>query len=209
MVRFMDGHAWVACAGPRVRYPNGRVQPSAFHFPTPARVALGAVTLQRAGWIESGGEEISKVDWVHGCAMLLRTDAFRLAGGFDEDFYMYCEDVDLCQRLHDGGYRVVFFPPAGLTHHEYGSSGGVSERRIYQHARSRGLYTRKHHGEVAERAVQTLTAGMFVGRIAASRLMGRPPEERARFAAHVRASLRPDGRPAIEDTAAERNGAVA
>jgi hypothetical protein len=54
-----------------------------------------------------------------------------------------------------------------------------------------------------------MTAGMFVGRIAASKLMRRPPEERARFAAHVRASLHPDARPAIEDTAAERNGAMA
>jgi hypothetical protein len=85
----------------------------------------------------------------------------------------------------------------------------VHERRIYQHARSRGIYTRKHHGEAAERAVQGLTAGMFVGRIAASKATGRPADERARFACHVRASLRPDGRPAIEDTAAERNGAVA
>ncbi len=209
LVRFMDQHRDVGCVGPRLRYPDGRVQPSAFHFPTPGRVALGAVTLQRAGWVESGGEAIRAVDWVNGAAMLIRTDAFRDLGGFDQDFYMYCEDVDLCRRLWDAGYRVAFFPPAGLTHHEYGSSAGVQERRIYQHARSRGLYTRKHHGAAAERGVQTLTAGMFVGRIAASKLMGRDPEERARFAAHVRASLHPAARPAIEDTAAERNQALA
>ena len=209
LVRFLDQNPTVGCAGPRLRYPDGRIQPSAFHFPTPARVALGAVTLQRAGWVESGGEAIRSVDWVHGAAMMIRASAFRELGGFDQDFYMYCEDVDLCRRLRDSGYQIAFFPPAGVTHHEYGSSSGVQERRIYQHARSRGLYTRKHHGAGAERAVQTITAGMFVGRIAASKLMGRPAEERARFAAHVRASLHPDARPAIEDTAAERNGAIA
>ncbi len=209
LVRFLDQNPTVGCVGPRLRYPDGRVQPSAFHFPTPARVALGAVTLQRAGWVESGGEAIRSVDWVNGAAMMIRASAFRELGGFDEDFYMYCEDVDLCRRLRDHGYQIAFFPPAGVTHHEYGSSSGVQERRIYQHARSRGLYTRKYHGPAAERAVQTMTAGMFVGRIAASKLMRRPPEERARFAAHVRASLHPAARPAIEDTAAERNGAAA
>ena len=208
LVRFMDQNPAVGCCGPRLRYPDGRVQPSAFHFPTPGRVALGAVTLQRSGWVESGGDAIRAVDWVNGAAMMLRANAFRAVGGFDEDFYMYCEDVDLCRRLRDAGYGIAFFPPAGLTHHEYASSSGVQERRIYQHARSRGLYTRKHHGRVGERAVQTLTAGMFAGRIAASKLMRRSPEERARFAAHVRASLHPDARPAIEDTAAERNRAV-
>ncbi len=209
LVRFLDRNRDVGCAGPRLRYPDGRVQPSAFHFPTPGRVALGAVTLQRAGWVESGGETIRSVDWVNGAAMMISAAAFRDLGGFDQDFYMYCEDVDLCRRLWDAGYRVAFFPPAGLTHHEYGSSAGVQERRIYQHARSRGLYTRKHHGPAAEHGVQTLTAGMFAGRIAVSKLLRRDPEERARFAAHIRASLHPDARPAIEDTAAERNQAPA
>ncbi len=209
LVRFMDQNRAVGCAGPRLRYPDGRMQASAFHFPTPARVALGAVTLQRRGWEESGGERIRSVDWVSGTAMLFRAEAFQGVDGFDLGFYMYLEDVDICRRLHDAGWRIAFFPPAGLTHHEYGSSTGVPERRIYQHARSRGLYTRKHHGETAERAVQGLTAATFVGRIAASKAMRRPADERARFACHVRASLRPDGRPAIEDTAAERNAATA
>ena len=101
--------------------------------------------------------------------MMIRAAAFRELGGFDQDFYMYCEDVDLCRRLRDAGYRVAFFPPAGLTHHEYGSSAGVQERRIYQHARSRGLYTRKHHGAGCRaRRCRRSPPGMFAGRIAAS-----------------------------------------
>jgi GT2 family glycosyltransferase len=202
---FLDRNPPVGCVGPRLVFGDGRRQASAFRFPTPARVALTAATLQRAGWVLSDCDRARRVDWVHGCAMLVRAEAFRAVGGFDEGFYMYLEDVDLCRRLHDRGWQVAFLPHAWLAHLENASTADVPARRIYQHARSRGRYARKHHGPAAEVAVQALTAGMYAGRIGASRLLGRDPAERARFACHVRASLHPDGQPAIEDTAAEFN----
>jgi N-acetylglucosaminyl-diphospho-decaprenol L-rhamnosyltransferase len=205
LVGLMDQNPAVGCAGPRIVHADGRLQASAFRFPTPARVALTALTLQRAGWVLSGGEHIRRVDWVHGAAMLVRRSAFEELGGLDESFYMYLEDVDLCRRLRDRGWEVVFFPRASLVHFENSSTADVPERRIVQHARSRSLYTRKHHGAAAERAVQALTAGMFAGRIGASKLLRHDATERARFAAHIRASLRPDARPAVEEAAAEHN----
>jgi GT2 family glycosyltransferase len=209
MVSFADRNPSVGCVGPRVVYADGRRQPSAFHFPTPGRVALTALTLQRRGWVQSDTDRIRRVDWVHGCAMLVRAEAFREAGGFDEGFYMYLEDVDLCKRLRSAGWDVAFLPYAWLTHLENASSASAPERRIYQHARSRQRYSLKHHGATAAAAVQALTAGMFAGRIGASRVLGRDPAERARFAAHVRASLHPRAQPAIEDAAAEFNQEVA
>ncbi|MGN6377753.1 MAG: glycosyltransferase family 2 protein [Gaiellales bacterium] len=208
LVSFADQNPSVGCVGPRVVFGDGRRQPSAFHFPTPARVALTAATLQRRGWILSDTDRIRRVDWVHGCAMLVRAEAFRDVGGFDESFYMYLEDVDLCRRLRSGGWDVAFLPHAWLTHLENSSSSGNHERRIYQHARSRTLYTQKHHGAVAAKAVQALTAGMFAARIGASRALGRDQAERDRFACHLHASLHPGARPAIEDAAAEFNQQV-
>jgi GT2 family glycosyltransferase len=205
LVAFLDQNRPVGCAGPRVLFGDGRRQASAFRFPSPARVALTAATLERAGWVQSNTERIRRVDWVHGCAMLVRASAFRDVGGFDEGFYMYLEDVDLCRRLHDAGWQVAFFPHASLTHLENTSTAGLPERRIYQHARSRVRYASKHHGAAAALAVRALTAGMYAGRIGASRLLGRDPAERTRFACHVRASLRPAARPAIEDAAADHN----
>ena len=78
MCRFMDQNPGVGAAGPRILYPDGRDQPSAFHFPSPARVALTTLTLQRAFWIQSRGERSGKVDWVCGAAILARRDR---AGG--------------------------------------------------------------------------------------------------------------------------------
>ncbi len=202
---FMDRNPAVGCAGPRLVFGDGRRQASAFHFPTPGRLALTSVTLERAGWVMSGGDRPRSVDWVHGAAMFFRSDAFRAAGGFDERFYMYLEDVDLCRRLADLGWKSAFLPDAWLIHLENASTSGVPEKRIYQHARSRILYARKHHGAAGAAAVRVFTAGMYAGRIGASRALGRDPAERARFAANIRAAFAPGGRPAVEDAAAEFN----
>jgi N-acetylglucosaminyl-diphospho-decaprenol L-rhamnosyltransferase len=202
---FLDRNPTVGCAGPRLVFADGRRQASAFRFPTPARVALTALTLERRGWVMSDIDRVRRVDWVHGAAMFVRGQAFRDAGGFDEGFYMYSEDVDLCRRLTDLGWRVAFLPDAWLIHLENSSTADVPERRIYQHARSRILYARKHHGAAGAAAVRALTAGMYAGRMGASRALGRDPAERARFACHVRATLAPAGRPAVEDAAAEFN----
>ena len=190
--RFLDQNAIVAAAGPRLRHGDGRVQPSAFHFPTPARVALTTATLQRAGWVMSGGERIRRVDWIHGAAMMVRRDALEQAGGLDEGFYMYLEDVDLCRRLRDRGWEIAFFPPAGLVHHENSSTAAVPSRRIYQHARSRGIYARKHHGRAGERTVQALTAATYLARSALARVLpGYDHDDAARFRAHAHAALSP------------------
>ena len=78
----------------------------------------------------SGGDRIRRVDWIHGAAMMVRRDALEQAGGLDEGFYMYLEDVDLCRRLRDRGWEIAFFPPAGLVHHENASTAAVPSRRI-------------------------------------------------------------------------------
>jgi N-acetylglucosaminyl-diphospho-decaprenol L-rhamnosyltransferase len=197
---FMDQNPAVGAVGPRLRYPDGRVQPSAFRFPTPARVALTLLTLQRAAWDMSRGARIRRVDWVHGAAMMVRLAAFRDAGGLDERFFMYLEDVDLCRGMRDAGWEIAFFPYAGIVHHESSSTASVPERRIVQHARSRGLYARKHHGAGAERLVQGLTAAMFAARAGlAVVLPGYDAHDVRRFRAHARASLHPKAGQGIEE----------
>jgi GT2 family glycosyltransferase len=208
--RFMDQNPSVGAAGPRLRHPDGRDQPSAFHFPTPARVALTTATLQRAGWSMSGGERIRRVDWIHGAAMMVRREAIAAAGGMDEGFYMYLEDVDLCRRMRDHGWEIAFFPRAGLVHLENSSTAAVPMRRVYQHARSRGIYARKHHGRAGERAVQALTAATYLARAGLARVLpGYDADDAAFFRAHARASLHPYAQPAVEEAAAEHNEGAA
>jgi GT2 family glycosyltransferase len=215
MRKFMDQNPEVGACGPKILYPDGSVQPSAFRFPTPARVALTTLTLQRAFWVQSATDRIARVDWVCGAAILARRPALEAVGGFDEQLFIYSEDPDLCLRMRDAGYSTAYFPHASLVHFENATTSGVPERRIYQMERSRALYTRKHHGPAGEIAVRGITAVAFAARAAAakalltvpggSRLKRLDPSAPAQFLTHARAAIRPGAKPGIEDAAAEFN----
>jgi hypothetical protein len=82
-------------------------------------------------------------------------------------------------------------------------------RRVYQHARSRGIYARKHHGPGGEQAVQRLTAATFLARAALARVLpGYDGDDAARFCAHAQAALDPYAEPGIEEAADEHNRGV-
>src|SRR5204862_3358270 len=87
MVAFLDANPRVAGLGPRLVYPNGRHQSSAWRFPSPAVSVLGVPTLGRVGIVQSTGERSHRVDWAMGAALLLRRDALEEVGLFDEDFF--------------------------------------------------------------------------------------------------------------------------
>jgi N-acetylglucosaminyl-diphospho-decaprenol L-rhamnosyltransferase len=81
-------------------------------------------------------------DWVSGACMLVRRDLLEALGGFDEDFFLYCEDQDLCKRVQDAGYEVRFEPRAVAVH--YGGASAPRPSLFSLAARSRLLYARKH-----------------------------------------------------------------
>jgi len=104
-----------AVAGPRVCDPDGRTDDSARRFPTAARL-MGKLFSGAAGPDYPVDRGPLEVDWVAGMFMLFRSDAYREVGGFDERFFLYYEDVDICRRLLTRGYRCVFQPEASVIH---------------------------------------------------------------------------------------------
>jgi N-acetylglucosaminyl-diphospho-decaprenol L-rhamnosyltransferase len=67
-------------------------------------------------YLKVGSKEMGSVDWVSGCCMMIHTDIYKKMRGFDERYYLYCEDVDLCLRLQLGGYSLAKAPTA-IIHH--------------------------------------------------------------------------------------------
>src|SRR5207253_301741 len=103
LVAHLDANPRVAALGPRIVYPDGRHQDSAWRFPTPAVAALGLLTLGKAGVKQSQGNLPRAVDWVMGAAIVLKRKALEDVGVFDEDYFLYSEEVDLCLRLRRAG----------------------------------------------------------------------------------------------------------
>jgi len=106
----------VAAAGPLVVDAEGKPEDSARRFPTFSSLLKKAFASQRGPEypFDKGAQQ---VDWIAGMCMALRSAAFAQVGGFDERYFLYYEDVDLCRRLHAAGYGVVYEPRASVIHH--------------------------------------------------------------------------------------------
>jgi GT2 family glycosyltransferase len=125
-------------------------------------------------------------EWVSGACMLVRRDAFEAIGGFDERFFLYCEDTDLCRRLWHAGHRVRF-EPAAEARHVGGASSSVGETQPIA-ARSRVIYARKHGGRAG---AWFQAAGVALGEAThAAAAFARPARRRGHLAA-LRALLTP------------------
>ena len=149
LTAYLNAHPRVAALGPRLVYPDGRLQDSAWRFPTPLVSTLSLATLGRLGVTQSRGDAPRAVDWVMGAAVALRREALEEVGLFDEDFFLYSEEVDLQARLHRAGWEVHYFPRVTVVHHESQFSADIPERRINEMWRSRHRYWRKHHSGTA------------------------------------------------------------
>jgi len=207
MFAHLDRHSRVAALGPRLVYPDGRHQDSAWRFPTPTVSALGLLTLGRVGVKQSRGDRPRPVDWVMGAAILLRREALDDVGLFDEGFFLYSEEVDLCLRLRRAGWEAQYFPEVTVVHHESQFSAETPERRINEMWRSRHRYWRKHHSPAGARIAALAMGAQYAVRAALSPVARRDPGIGPRMRLHARDSWRVDG-PGLRELAEEWNGRV-
>lgn len=169
MVSYMIEHPKCGLVGPVIENSNGARIPSHFAFtafgeeivklcgfaklipPSVKRLIgrIGGRFMGRTlGTYFSGYGESSNpktVDWLSGACMLVRKDALGSGPIFDERFFLYYEDQDLCRRISDGGYSVDLLPSARVMHSCHGSTGGApSAFCINNDRRSMFLYFEKH-----------------------------------------------------------------
>ncbi|HZP31490.1 MAG TPA: glycosyltransferase family 2 protein [Acidimicrobiia bacterium] len=146
----------VAAAGPRIRNPDGSTYPSARSVPSHVdAVGHGLFGLlwpanpfsTRYRQLDADPSVARDVDWVSGAAIWLRRDALDAVGGWDDGYFMYVEDVDLCWRLGRAGWRIVYEPGGEVEHAQGLSTDAVPYRMIVEHHRSLLRFARKRwHG---------------------------------------------------------------
>jgi N-acetylglucosaminyl-diphospho-decaprenol L-rhamnosyltransferase len=91
---------------------------------------------------------VREVGWLTGACLMIRRDVFEQLGGFDENFFMYFEDKDLCKRVRDAGFKVIYNPDTSLIHLLGGSSHGVKKSVNTYYRDSQLYYYQKHLGQV-------------------------------------------------------------
>jgi exopolysaccharide biosynthesis polyprenyl glycosylphosphotransferase len=169
LVDHLDRHPEVGIVGPRLIYPNGAPQASARRFPTPVNTLVRRTPLRRLVGVTGGTArhlmkdsvltEVTEVDWLLGAAMAIRADAYFELGGLDDAFRLYCEDVDLCWRMHEAGWRVEYLPTATVEH----ALGELTAKRFFTvrtiwHFRSMWRFVRLHGLRAPQPAVTVATA---------------------------------------------------
>ncbi|HVM67725.1 MAG TPA: glycosyltransferase family 2 protein [Acidimicrobiales bacterium] len=129
--------------GPRIDRPDGTRYPSARAFPSLLDALghgfAGLVTTDNPWsrrYLRTGAEEAGPSDWVSGAFFAARREAWDAVGGFDEGYFMFMEDVDLCWRLRRAGWGVAYEPAGLVTHLEGASRAAAPYRMILAHHRS-------------------------------------------------------------------------
>ncbi len=199
LVDAIDQRSDRAIVGAQILAQDGSFQASHAPFPTLGGELLilsGVGRLLYGSWYPSraprtDGATLS-VDYVSGACMLIRRSAFDAVGGFDESYFLYAEEVDLCRRLDRAGWEVAHAAAARVRHVGGASSGGAQrEAALY---RGRVMYFRKHRGPLSTATLKvTILASTAIKRTlhGALRLLsaGKRGREVAELSA-VRAALR-------------------
>jgi GT2 family glycosyltransferase len=160
-IAFADRHLEAGAFGCRVQNPDGTYQVSARPFPTVRRAWLTAMYLRPLAYVSRAfladvypgwkGDSEREVDWQSGCCVMFRGGLLRKLGGFDEQFFYQYEEVDLCRRIWDAGYRIRFTPEASITHLGGQSVGRFPIRFAIERCRNGYRYFYKHFGEKGAR----------------------------------------------------------
>lgn len=160
LLAFADGQPRAAVVGPRLVNQDGTLQRSVRGEPTLWRLATEYLFLRKLAPhtrllnpLYRGDfrhDRVEEVDWLYGPALLVRREAVDEVGLFDEDFFMFSEEVDWLTRFRHAGWQVLFFPGAEVVHVGGASHGG----RLYvENVRGHLRFLAKHRSpREAERA---------------------------------------------------------
>ena len=206
LVDFLDAHTDVGVAGPLiVTGDDGAPGLTYGYYPSIASALLpllrplarllpGLGDLHALGVVppEPGDGTLPReVEYVCGAALTVRRSTFEEIGGFDEGFFLYFEETDLCRRARARGARVVYLPEVRVAHQEGASRDKRSGPALTEFHRSLDRFLRKHHGPAYVALVRGAMLLSFFVRYLAARVAARPMRA-SYYLASMRA-LRVDG----------------
>lgn len=156
MVEFMNTSSDIGIIGAKLLDPDGNVQLSCRSFPSWINAIHNryspttrmfpknkhAAKYLFTNWAH---DEPRQVDWLSGACLMIKREVLEQIGLFDEDFFMYCEDIDICYRSKQAGWKVFYYPYAAVIHYIGCGKNKASVRSIIFHHISMYKFFRKHY----------------------------------------------------------------
>jgi N-acetylglucosaminyl-diphospho-decaprenol L-rhamnosyltransferase len=172
LVRFMDEHPRAGACGGKLLYADGSFQHSAFRFPTLAQILLDFFPLNwrltdsrlngryPRDWYTRG--EPFQIDHPLGADLMVRRETAQQVGWLDEQFFIYCEEIDWCMRIKRADWQIWCVPPAGIVHHEAQSTRQFRDLMFVELWRARFRLFGKHYSRAFRWAARWIVrAGLW------------------------------------------------
>jgi GT2 family glycosyltransferase len=173
LAQFMDDHPEAGAAGCKLLNSDGSLQLSCGRFPRLFSALMGGVLANSVfkkffpnrrffaeyGLSQEEHSRLQETDFVMGACMILRREALEQAGFFDEDIFLYFEEIDLCYRIKQAGWKILYTPEARVCHHG-GQSSPSSAYVVQQNLISLEYFFRKHYSRTSAVILRIL---MFLG----------------------------------------------
>jgi hypothetical protein len=180
LVTFMDAQERVGICTPKVQFLDGSLDPACHRGEPTPWVALSYFAgleklFPRSTWFGKYHQTYKDLNSIHtidacsGAAMMIRAQLFSEVGLFDERFFMYAEDLDLCKRFRDAGYLVAYNPAASIIHHKYKSGIRGTSKKIARETRQHFFdtmlqYYDKHYAKQYPAFVRWLMHAVLVAK---------------------------------------------
>lgn len=152
-VEFLENNSDVSAVGFKILNPDISIQKESIrNTPTPLNTLLRFLGLDKfikllKPYYDENYEKVHEVEILSGACMLIKKEAFLDIGGFDESFFLYGDDIDLCIRLRKNGYKLYYLPINSVVHFKGGSLNKFSIKRIYLSHRAMFLYVKKYYSK--------------------------------------------------------------
>ncbi len=177
LIKFMDETPQAGGAGPQLLNPDRTLQVSCYPRPTLFRefwrmFHLDAIrhfgTYPMKQW---SPDTIQEVDVLMGACLILRCETFRQVGFLDEDYFIYSEEVDLCYRVQQAGWRLYWVPQAQIIHYGGQSTQLVAQEMFLRLYQGKIIYFRKHYGRLAVQIYKLILYAASLWRLALTPLI--------------------------------------
>lgn len=192
----------IGALGCKVILPDGTLDHACKRgFPTPRASLYYFLKLHKRDKVKYGlydalhldENEVGEVDCLMGAFMLMPRHVLDQVGLLDEDFFMYGEDIDLCYRIKEGGYKIMYYPEASIIHYKGGSSKKRRAKVIYDFHNAMWIFYKKHYIKTYSLWINSL---VYVGIW-------------AKYALEIgKNAMKPSGNKSVQDTKIQQNESV-
>lgn len=154
MIEFFDNNPDCAVIGPKLKYENGTTQESAMKFPNVKQELLNMFGFAGKGILLLKkirhyflNEAFYSTDFVFGSCMMIRANVFKIVNGFDEDYFLFTEEADLCLRIKLLKFKVVYLRNIDIIHSSGKITNKISTERIRWTHESKLIFWKKHYSK--------------------------------------------------------------